>query len=308
MDCLVTGGAGFIGSNLVRGLLDRGMTVRVLDNFSTGRPVNLSGLRGKFEMIEGDICSQATARKAARGVRYLFHMAARPSVPRSVEDPAGSNAANITGTLNMLVAARDAGVEKFTFSSSSSVYGNTPKLPKREDMTPMPLSPYAVQKLCGEHYCRIFHGLYGLQTFALRYFNVFGPRQNPKSQYAAVIPHFIDLLRRNKSPVIHGDGGQTRDFTFVSDVVAANISCCAAPREAAGRVFNVAVGNRISVNDLAAKLIRIMGRKIRPVHTETRPGDVRDSLADVRLAAKYLGWKAAVPLDEGLRRTVEWFA
>jgi len=283
------------------------MTVRVLDNLSTGRAGNLADIRGRFEMVKGDIVSPANARKAVAGVKYVFHLAALPSVPRSVEDPVGSNEANTTGMLNMLTAARDAGVERFVFSSSSSVYGDAPELPKREDMLPAPLSPYAVQKLCGEYYCRIFHGLYGFKTFSLRYFNVYGPRQNPKSQYAAVIPIFIELLRSGKKPVIYGDGGQTRDFTFVADVVAANIACCSAPAKAAGKVFNVAVGNRISVNELAARLAEFTGRKIKPLYKPSRKGDVRDSLADVRLANKMLGWKAEVSVDEGLKRTVEWF-
>jgi UDP-glucose 4-epimerase len=237
----------------------------------------------------------------------VLHVAALPSVPRSVADPATSNEANITGTLNMLIASRDAGVERFVFSSSSSVYGDTPELPKREDMPPSPLSPYAVQKLTCEHYCRIFHELYGLGTVALRYFNVFGPRQNLKTQYAAVIPIFIKQLRDGGSPTVYGDGRQTRDFTFVKDVVAANLCACSAPVDALGAVYNVARGDRISVNDLADTLIRLMGKNAKPVHEDPRPGDVRDSQADSARAQELLGWKPEITFEEGLRRTIEWY-
>jgi len=307
MDCLVTGGAGFIGSNIVHALVAKGKSVRVLDDLSTGRRENIRALEGKVELLEGSITDLATARAAVKGVKHVFHLAALPSVARSVEDPLTSNTVNVGGTLNMLVAARDAGVARLVFSSSSSVYGNTPVLPKREDMTPTPLSPYAVQKLTGEHYCRIFHGLYGLKTFVLRYFNVFGPRQNPHSQYAAVIPLFIDSLRKNTSPVIYGDGEQTRDFTFVEDVVSANLCCCEAPESAAGQVFNVAWGMRISVNQLAGKLTRILGSTARPEYRPARDGDVRDSQADSTRARQILSWQPAVSFDEGLKRTTEWF-
>ena len=225
VEYLVTGGAGFIGSNIVRRLVADGCSVRVLDNLSTGRMSNIQDLMGDIELLEGDICDAATAARAVAGVKFVLHLAARPSVARSVEDPLTSDMMNVRGTLMMLVAARDAGVERFVFSSSSSVYGNTPVLPKQEDMTPGPLSPYAVQKLTGEHYCRVFHELYGLKAYVLRYFNVFGPRQNPKSQYSAVVPFFIDKLKNDEAPPIHGDGEQTRDFTFVDDVIAANLCC-----------------------------------------------------------------------------------
>ena len=225
MKYLVTGGAGFIGSNLVAKLVRTGKKVRVLDNFSTGKLGNLSEFGSKVEVLKGDIRDLKTARRAVKGIKYVFHEAALPSVPRSVADPLTSNEVNIGGILNMLVASRDEGVERFIFASSSSVYGDTPVLPKKEDMLPAPLSPYAVHKLTGEHYCRIFFTLYGLKTFALRYFNVFGPRQDPASHYAAVIPLFLSAIRANKSPTIYGDGNQTRDFTFVDDVVSANICC-----------------------------------------------------------------------------------
>lgn len=306
-DCLVTGGAGFIGSNIVRGLVEKGRSVRVLDNLATGSLENLRDLLDRADFIEGDIRKMSVARKAARGVRHVFHLAALPSVAQSVEDPVTSNEVNATGTLNMLVAARDAGADRFVFSSSSAIYGNDPALPKREDMLPEPLSPYAVQKAVGEHYCRIFHGLYGLKTFALRYFNVFGPRQNPKSQYAAVVPNFVDALKHGKSPTIHGDGGQTRDFIFVEDVVRANLACGEADEKAAGQVYNVAWGKSITVKELADLLIRVTGRNVAPVHTEARQGDVRHSRADTSRARDLLRWTPTIPFEEGLRRTVEWF-
>lgn len=307
MKHLVTGGAGFIGSNLVATLVKAGNRVRVLDDFSTGRPDNLRGLETSIEVIKGDIRDLDTARRAVKGMKYVFHQAALPSVPRSVADPLTSNQVNIGGTLNMLLAARDEGVDRFMFASSSSVYGDTPVLPKTEEMLPTPLSPYAVQKLTGEHYCRIFFGLYGLRTFALRYFNVFGPRQDPASQYAAVIPLFLGAIRSGKSPTIYGDGNQTRDFTFVDDVVSANICCCSAPEKTAGGIFNVACGRKITVNDLANGLIRAMGSNVTPVHVPERAGDIKDSQADSTRARKLLGWKPGVEFDEGLRRTVEWF-
>lgn len=304
---LVTGGAGFIGSNLVHHLVARGDKVRLLDNFSTGRRENLEGIEDKVEVIEGDLCDRATVATAVKDIRYILHFGALPSVIRSVEDPWSANAVNIDGTLNILLAARDAGVERIVFSSSSSVYGDTPVLPKREDMIPMPLSPYALQKLTGEHYCRIFHQLYGVKAYALRYFNVFGPRQNPKSDYAAVIPLFVKALLEDRAPVIHGDGGQTRDFTFVEDVIRANLACCTAPDDAAGRAYNVAWGNRISILELARTIARILGKDIEPRHEAARAGDVRDSQADSTLARKHLGWEPLVSFDEGLARTIAWY-
>ncbi|MCO5045153.1 MAG: SDR family oxidoreductase [Verrucomicrobia bacterium] len=304
---LVTGGAGFIGSSVVRRLLADGHSVRVFDNFATGRRENIAEVRDRIELIEGDLRSESDVRRAVEGVRFVLHLGALGSVARSVQDPMTTHEVNSTGTLRILLAARNAGVERVVFSSSSSVYGNTPTLPKRESMTPQPLSPYALSKLSGEHHCRLFHELYGLAAFSLRYFNVFGPRQNPRSQYAAVIPLFVDALRKGQSPVLHGDGLQTRDFTFVEDVVAANLCCCVAPREAAGKAYNVAWGNRISVLDLARKIAGLLGVAIEPVHADPRPGDVRDSQADSARAKESLGWEPRVPFDEGLRRTVEWF-
>lgn len=308
MIVLVTGGAGFIGSHVARFFAARdGCSVRVLDNLATGNRQNLVGLESDIEFVEGDIRDATAVAAAVDGVRYVLHLAALPSVPRSVADPVLANAANVVGTLNLLVAARDAGVERFVFSSSSSVYGDTPELPKREDMGTQPLSPYAVQKLTGEHYCRIFHSLYGLGTVALRYFNVFGPRQNLKSQYAAVIPLFVKALRIGQSPIIHGDGGQTRDFTFVEDVVRANAAACEAGSRACGGVFNVACGRRISINELAERLNDIMGADCAAVHDDPAPGDVRDSQADISRAKETLGWAPTVSFDEGLARTIAWY-
>ncbi|MBU0678306.1 MAG: SDR family oxidoreductase [Verrucomicrobia bacterium] len=307
VDYLVTGGGGFIGSNIVHKLVSDGSSVRVLDNFSTGRRENLAGLESSIDLVVGDLRNVDDLQRAVDGVRFVLHLGALGSVVRSVEDPFTSNEVNVTGTLNLLIAARDAGVDRFVFSSSSSVYGDTPTLPKREDMTPNPLSPYALNKLTGEHYCRIFHRLYGLKTFALRYFNVFGPRQDPGSQYAAVIPLFVDAFKNERPPTIDGDGEQTRDFTFVADVIAGNLCCCTAPEDAAGGVYNLAWGYRTSINELAAKISAIMGKNIPPLHGKPRPGDVRDSQADSTRARELLGWNPSVPFDEGLARTVEWF-
>lgn len=303
---LVTGGAGFIGSNLVRALIARGDSVRVLDNLSTGRAENLDGLGDSIEFIEGDIRKPSTVRRAVKGVQNVFHVAALPSVARSTEDPMTSNDVNVTGTLNVLIAARDAKIRRLVFSSSSSVYGDTPTLPKREDMKGAPKSPYAVQKAIGEYYCSVFHDLYGLKTFSLRYFNVFGPRQNPKSQYAAVIPLFARALLEGRAPVIHGTGEQTRDFTYVEDVVSANMCCCSAPESAAGSVYNVACGNRVSILELATALMKITGVQIPPEFGPARPGDVRDSQGDSTLARERLSWKPAWSFEDGLRMTVEF--
>jgi nucleoside-diphosphate-sugar epimerase len=305
---LVTGGAGFIGSNIVRHLAEKGESVRVLDDLSTGRLSNLRDILDELEFIRGDIRDPKTVAKAVKGARNVLHLAALPSVIRSVEDPVTSNQVNACGTLRMLMASREAKVERFVFSSSSSVYGDAPTLPKRENMIPAPLSPYAVQKLTGEHYCRIFHGLYGLNTFCLRYFNVFGPRQNPASQYAAVIPLFINAAQAGKSPIVYGDGKQSRDFTFVEDVVRANLCCCRASLKAAGGVYNVARGDRISLLELLRVLSKITGKKIRPIHEAPRPGDVRHSQADSSLARRFLGWEGQVTLEEGLRKTVAYFS
>lgn len=305
---LVTGGAGFIGSNIVSELVARGRRVRVLDNLATGRMENLAGVTGRIDFVRGDIRDEKTVRRATTDIRFVLHLGALPSVARSVADPATSNDVNVKGTLNMLIAARDAGVERFVFSSSSSVYGNTPTLPKREDMFPMPLSPYAVQKLTGEYYCRMFYSLYGLNTFVIRYFNVFGPRQNPKSQYAAVVPLFIARIASSVPPVIHGDGRQSRDFTYVSDVVRANLCCCRAPLKAAGDVYNIACGGSTTINEVASLITKIAGANVRPVHVERRAGDVNASQGDSAKARRMLGWKPRVTFEDGLRKTVAFFA
>lgn len=302
MKVVVTGGAGFIGSNLAEELSNR-YEVTVLDDLSTGRESNLSGL--DVEFAQGSILDTELLERTFRDARFVFHEAALPSVQRSVEDPARSNLVNVNGTLNVLLAARDAGVKKVLFASSSSVYGDTPVLPKVETMTPAPMSPYAITKLTDEHYCRVFTALYGLPTVALRYFNVFGPKQDPTSQYAAVIPNFITRILAGEPPVIHGDGRQTRDFTFVRDVVRANI--LAAESDAVG-VFNVACQKRIDLIELAGTIMDLVGTRVDPIHEASRPGDVRDSLADISRAADAFGYAPAYTLNDGLKETIQWFA
>ncbi len=302
MKVVVTGGAGFIGSNLAEELSNR-YEVTVLDDLSTGRESNLSGL--DVEFARGSILDTELLARTFRDARFVFHEGALPSVQRSVEDPARSNMVNVNGTLNVLLAARDAGVAKVLFASSSSVYGDTPVLPKVESMTPAPMSPYAVTKLTDEHYCRVFTALYGLPTVALRYFNVFGPKQDPASQYAAVIPNFITRILAGEPPVIHGDGRQTRDFTFVRDVVSANI--LAAESDAVG-VFNVACQKRIDLLELAGTIMDLVGTRVDPIHEASRPGDVRDSLADISRASDAFGYAPRYTLTDGLKETIQWFA
>jgi UDP-N-acetylglucosamine/UDP-N-acetyl-alpha-D-glucosaminouronate 4-epimerase len=300
---LVTGGGGFIGSHLVNRLLTEGHEVRVLDNFSTGNLANLDGLVGEVEIVEGDIQSYERASHATRGCDLVFHQAALPSVPRSVQDPLTSTASNVTGTINVLLAARDAGVQRVVYASSSSVYGANPDLPKHEGMTTLPISPYAVAKLAGEGYCRAFGEVYGLETVAIRYFNVFGPRQDPRSQYAAVVPNFIAAMLRGDRPTIHGDGEQSRDFTYVENVVNANLLAADAT-DVTGRVYNVACGERVTLNELVSELRDLMGSDVEPVYGEARMGDVRHSLADVSAARRDFGYEPSVSLREGLERTV----
>ena len=303
MKVVVTGGAGFIGSNLAEELLKK-HEVTVIDNLSTGRIENLDQIMDKINFIEGSITNLDLLKEAFSGSDTVFHEAAIPSVQRSVDNPIASNEANVEGTLKVLVAARDCGVRKVVYASSSSAYGNTPTLPKIEDMKPNPRSPYAVSKLAGEYYCRVFSEVYGLKTACLRYFNVYGPRQNPHSEYAAVIPRFVTRILAHEPPVIYGDGGQTRDFTFVKDVVKANI--LAGESDAEG-VFNIACGKRVSLNELAGKIMEITGIKVEMSYEGARPGDVRDSLADISSAGDKLGYKPGFELDSGLRETVEWF-
>jgi len=304
MKALVTGGPGFIGSHLAARLLREGHGVRVLDNFSTGDRRNLENLLDDIELVEGDIQSSERVNSAVRDCDVLFHQAALPSVPRSVQDPLASNGSNVVGTLNVLLAARDNGIRRVVFASSSSVYGANPVLPKREDMVTLPLSPYAVGKLAGEGYCRSFSEVYGLETVALRYFNVFGPGQDPASQYAAVIPRFITAVKAGRPVVIFGDGEQSRDFTFVSNAVDANLLAAEA-QGVAGRVFNVACGQRSTLNNLIDELRHLTGEAFVPRHEPSRAGDVRDSLADLSLAHRELGYVPLVDFREGLRLTAE---
>ncbi len=302
---LVTGGAGFIGSHIVDELVRRGECVRVLDNFSTGKRENLSSTIEQIELIEGDIRDLGTVRNAVQGVDYVLHQAALPSVPRSVADPMTSHEVNATGMLNILIAARDTQVRRVVYASSSSVYGNSPTLPKREEMPTNPLSPYAVSKLAGESYCCAFYQVYGLPTVALRYFNVFGPRQDPTSQYSAVIPKFMMAMLRGEPPTIHGDGTQSRDFTYVANVVNANLLACERD-EAIGQVMNVACGERYSLLDLHVELQRILNVEMPPAFAPARKGDIKHSLAAIEIATDRLGYVPSVKWIDGLRRTLDW--
>jgi nucleoside-diphosphate-sugar epimerase len=311
MNYLVTGGAGFIGSNLASALLAQGHRVRALDNFLTGKKENLAGLADgygdAFELVEGDLRDLEVTRRATGGVEYVLHQGALPSVPRSVADPVLSNEINVGGTVNLLIAARDAGVRRVVFAASSSAYGDTPELPKRESMTPNPKSPYAAQKLAGEHYMRIFYEVYGVETVSLRYFNVFGPKQDPASTYAAVIPRFITAVLMGTAPTVYGDGLQTRDFTYIDNVVRVNLLACKASKEACGRVFNIACGERVSLLEILEIIYGLAGRRVPPRFEPPRPGDVRDSLADISLARDLLGYEPMVPFPEGLSRTFDYF-
>jgi UDP-glucose 4-epimerase len=302
---LVTGAAGFIGSNIVEELVKRGERVRALDDLSTGYMRNLDAFMDKIEFIEGSVADDAVLGGAMEGVDYVLHQAAIPSVPRSVEEPLQSHEANATGTLKVLLAARDAGVKRVVFASSSAVYGDSPTMPKREDMRTQPLSPYAVNKLAGEEYCKVFHRVYGLPTVALRYFNVFGPRQDPTSAYAAAIAAFASAILAGKRPTVFGDGGQTRDFTYVSNVVDANLLACQTDA-ADGQALNIACGARISLLDLISELNSLMGTNLEPVFAPERKGDVRHSLADIGPARDKLGYEPKVGLREGLESTVRW--
>lgn len=307
MKCLVTGGAGFIGTNLARALLDRGDDVRILDNFSTGKRDNVQGLGDRADIIEGDIRSYHVVREAVDGVDVIFHEAALPSVPRSIKDPITTHEAGTSGTLNILQAARECGVRRMVYAGSSSVYGNTDVLPKHEGMTPAPLSPYAVSKITGEYYCRVFFQLYGLETVTLRYFNVFGPRQDPTSQYSAVIPKFISMMRKGDRPTIHGNGEQSRDFTYIDNVVHANILAATVDGGVAGEAFNVACGGRTTLNELVAALNDALGTTIAPIYGEPKLGDVQHSYAAINKFEDAAGYRPLVQFNEGVRRTVEWF-
>ena len=302
---LVTGGAGFIGSHLAEELLRRGETVRVVDSLITGKRDNLAHLRN-VEFVHGDLADFDVARRAVAGIDYVLHQAAIPSVPRSVQDPITSNRANIDASLNLLVAARDARVKRVVYAGSSSAYGNTPTLPKVETMPTAPLSPYALQKLVAEQYCQMFTALYGLETVTIRYFNVFGPRQDPSSPYSGVISLFISALCEGRAPKIYGDGEQTRDFTYVANVVDGVLRACHAPA-ASGEVINVATGGRISLNQLFRTVRDLVGASVEPIYEDVRAGDVRDSQADISKAQRILGYQPVVRFEDGLEKTVLWY-
>lgn len=305
---LVTGGAGFIGSHLARGLVESGHRVSVIDNFSTGRKENLAGVDGRINLVEGDIRDPEVIGPLLGEVEAVFHQAALPSVPRSFADPVETNAVNTGGTLALLEAARKAGVSLFVFASSSSIYGDADAEAKSEDLSPDPLSPYAASKLAGEQFCRLYWKLYGLPTISLRYFNVFGPGQDPESQYSAVLPLFITAVLEDRSPVIYGDGSQSRDFSYVENVVRANLACLNAPEAAYGEVCNVACGERIDLLGVLEVLREISGKPVEPVFADRRPGDVLHSRADISRAAGLLGYSPSVRFPEGLRRTYDYFA
>jgi UDP-glucose 4-epimerase len=304
---LVTGGAGFIGSHLVRRLVQEGARVRVVDNLSTGKRDRLKTVEANIELIVDDLADPLVSDRAARGVDYAFHQAAVPSVQRSVRDPAGTNRSNVTATLNVLESCRKNGVRRVVYAASSSAYGNTEVLPKHEEMAPNPLSPYALQKYVGERYCKLYSDLYGLDAVSLRYFNVFGPQQDPDSEYSAVIPKFATRLNRGQTLTVYGDGEQSRDFTFIDNVIEANLLAVKAP-SLHGAVINVGCGSRLTLNELIRSLEKILGTRAAVEYQPPRPGDVRHSLADINCARSLLGYEPVVTAQEGLRRTVEFFA
>ena len=304
---LITGAGGFIGSSLARALLARGEQVRGVDNFSTGKRENLADIFDRVDLHESDLLDLDAMRKACAGVDFVLHEAAIPSVPKSVLDPLGSNHANIDGTLNLLLAARDAKVKRVVYAASSSAYGDTPTLPKHEVMKPDPISPYAVAKLAGEHYMVSFFRCYGLETVSLRYFNVFGPRQDPSSPYSGVLAKFITLMLRGEQPTIYGDGEQSRDFTYIDNVVEANLLACHSPSSVAGQVFNIATGRRVSLNETFKLLLGLTSYTGQPKYGPEREGDIQHSLADISKAEKAFGYHPTVNFEEGLRRTVEWY-
>ena len=303
---LVTGGAGFIGSNIVEELVRQGAQVRVIDNFATGKPENLKAFRDRIDFREIDICDLNALKEGVRGVDYVLHQAAIPSVPKSVIDPISSHNADVTGTLHVLWTAKETGVKRVVYAASSSAYGENPELPKREDMPIRAISPYGLMKYVGEEYCRLFTQLYGLETVSLRYFNVFGPRQDPSSQYSGVLSRFITAMLAGRPPVIFGDGEQSRDFTFVANVVQGNLLACHAAG-VAGRMYNLACGQRINLNHVVAQLNRILGTSLEPVYEASRVGDIKHSLADVSRAKAELKYTPSVQFEEGLRSTVEWY-
>ena len=306
--CLITGVAGFIGSALARAVLAQGDQVRGIDNFATGKRENLGEILAQIDFRQVDLLDLEALREACVEVDYVLHEAAIPSVPKSVLDPLGSNRANVDGTVNLLVAARDAKVKRVVYAASSSAYGDTPTLPKREDMTPNPISPYAVAKLASEHYMISFYRCYGLETVCLRYYNVFGPRQDPTSPYSGVLAKFITLMLKGEAPTIFGDGTQSRDFTYIDNTVEANLLAAKAPAaEVAGRVFNVATGRRVDLNEMFQALKKLTGYSGEVQYGPERGGDIKHSLADIAQAEKHMGYKPKVDFEEGLRRTVEWY-
>ena len=306
MKYLVTGGAGFIGSNLVERLVQLGKDVRVVDNFVTGKRENISALLGKIELVEGDLADPAVCAKACRGVQFIFHEAALPSVPKSVANPALSHRCNLEATLALLIAARDAGVKRLIYAASSSAYGESPTLPKVESMPASPLSPYAVQKLAAEQYCSVFSRCYGLETISLRYFNVFGARQDPTSDYAAAIPAFVSCILRGEPPKVYGDGEQTRDFTYIDNVIEANLLAASAAKTT-GEVVNIACGEHLSVNQIIDRINHLLGKRVRPEYLPPRAGDIKHSWADISLAQRLLGYRPVVGFEKGLQQAIDWY-
>ena len=303
---LVTGGAGFIGSNICKKLVSQGCFVRVVDNLLTGKKSNLADVIDKIEFIEADMGDSEVAQSAMKDIDIVLHQGALPSVPRSVDDPAATHKHCIDATFTLLLAARDAGVKRFVYASSSSAYGDTPTLPKVETMPPSPLSPYAVGKLVGEYYCSVFYQVFGLETISLRYFNVFGPHQDPTSQYAAAIPAFVTAILKDEPPTIYGDGQQSRDFTYVDNVVDANL-LAARTKQTKGEVINIACGRAITVNKIIDMINELLGKNIKPIYTAPRPGDVKHSLADITLAEKLLSYKTKVTFKKGLKKAIDWY-
>jgi nucleoside-diphosphate-sugar epimerase len=303
---LVTGGAGFIGSNITRKLISQGCFVRVVDNLLTGKKTNLSDIIDKIEFVEADIGDAQVAQQAVKDIDVILHQAALPSVPRSVDDPAATHRHCVDATFTLLLAARDAKVKRFVYAASSSAYGDTPKLPKVETMMPMPLSPYAAAKLMGEYYCSVFYKVFGLETISLRYFNVFGPYQDPTSQYAAAIPAFVTAILEDKPPTIFGDGEQSRDFTYIDNIVSANLLAARA-KQTQGQAVNIACGDAVTVNKIIDMINDIVGKNVKPIYADSRPGDVKHSLADISLATQIIGYEPVVPFKQGLEKAITWY-